>query len=116
MKKLLKPIYLAFYALVLVSFFVIGMYYAKITGAAENKGLAGGAIILGYGVLFGSIAFIISLFIARKISLKYLKIINWILLISTIVFWSVKYFEYQVKTNKTAKVKNLKTTTNNLNN
>lgn len=114
MKKYFKPVYLAFYILILVSFFVVGMFYASLTGASEGKGLAGGAIILCYGLLFGFIAFIISILTARKINTKYLKIINWILLVGLMALWSIKYFEFRVKNNDISHSWNAKTPTKTL--
>jgi len=114
MKKIFKPVYLAFYVLILVSFFVIGMYYAAIIGAAKGQGLAGGAIVFGYGVLFGIIAFIISIFTARKIQTKYLKIINWILLIGLLVLWSIKYFEFRVQDSNSSQPRNQRAPTQSL--
>jgi hypothetical protein len=37
---------LKLYILMLLFFFLVGIYYAGITEAAKNKGLAGGAIVL----------------------------------------------------------------------
>ncbi|MDR9367050.1 MAG: hypothetical protein RI575_17070 [Balneolaceae bacterium] len=64
MKKLFKPASLLFYFFMIVVFFFAGVYYAGITGAAEGQGLAGGAIVLGYGVITAFIALLVSFFIA----------------------------------------------------
>lgn len=47
-----------------IVFFFRGVYYEGITGAAEGQGLAGGAIVLGYGVITAFVALLISFIIA----------------------------------------------------
>jgi Ca2+/Na+ antiporter len=95
MKKLLKPACIGFYVLMLLSFFVLGLYFAAAIEAGKHQGLAGGAIVLGYGVLFGGIGFVASFFIAYFLELKIIKIINWILLLLLITLWSIKFFQFQ---------------------
>ncbi len=55
---------LLFYLLSSFLFFFIGMVLAGISGVAKGQGLAGGAIILGYGVMSGAIALIASIILA----------------------------------------------------
>jgi len=62
MKKLLKPACLLFNILSLILFFFIGLLYAGWIDAGKNQGLAGGAIVLGYGVIFAFVALLISFF------------------------------------------------------
>ncbi|MAP56097.1 MAG: hypothetical protein CL605_14490 [Altibacter sp.] len=95
MKKLLKPAYIGFYLLTLITFFVVGLYYAEFIEAGKNQGLAGGAIVLGWGVLFGGIAFIASFFIAYKLAVRTLIRINWILLLLLAILWAVKFYEFR---------------------
>ena len=70
MKKLFKPASLLLYFLTILSFFLAGFLYAALTGAGKGQGLAGGAIVLGYGVLSAGVAFVISIF---KLSLTAYK-------------------------------------------
>lgn len=64
MKKLLKPACLLLYLLSLLSFFIIGLWFAGWLEAGKNQGLAGGAIVLGYGLIFGFIGLVLSFFAA----------------------------------------------------
>jgi hypothetical protein len=95
MKKLLKPACIGFYILMLLFFFVVGLYFAAAIDAGKGQGLAGGAIVLGYGVLFAGIAFVGSFFIAYFLDLKIIKIINWVLLILLLASWSYTYYQFQ---------------------
>jgi len=106
MKKLLKPASIAFYFLFAIVFFFFGMYLAKVTGAAKGQGLAGGAIVFGWGVMFGGIAFIASFFIVRYVVHKWVVRLNWLLLIivaTTYGMFHYNYLERQKEKEKTEK-------------
>jgi len=94
MKKLLKPASIAFYFLFAIVFFFFGMYLAKITGAAKGQGLAGGAIVFGWGVMFGGIAFIASFFIVRYVLHKWVVRLNWLLLIIVATTYGMFHYNY----------------------
>ena len=64
MKKFFKPYSLLFYLLTLILFFFVGVFYAVFTDAAKDQGLAAAAIVLGYGVMAGALAFVASIFVA----------------------------------------------------
>lgn len=66
MNKLFKPASLLLYLLTVLVFFVAGLLVAKITEAGKGQMLAGGAIVLFYGVVSSGLAFIASLFVARS--------------------------------------------------
>ncbi|MCW8979870.1 MAG: hypothetical protein OQJ83_00675 [Altibacter sp.] len=95
MKKLLKPACIGFYILMLITFFVVGLYYAGFIEAGKNQGLAGGAIVLGWGVLFGGVAFIAAFFIAYYLEIGMLVRINWVLLIALFSLCGYKYYQFQ---------------------
>jgi hypothetical protein len=95
MKKLFKPACIGFYLLMLVTFFVLGLYYAGMIDAGKNQGLAGGAIVFGWGVLFGGIAFIASFFIAYYAPVQTLVKVNWMLLVFFIAICGYKYYQFQ---------------------
>lgn len=94
MKNFFKPARIAFYILMLVSFFIAGLYFAGLIDAGKGQGLAGGAIVLGYGVLFGGIAFIASFFIAHFIPHKYIVYANIILLGIVLVAYGITHYRY----------------------
>ncbi|MEO0572360.1 MAG: hypothetical protein AAF039_11700 [Bacteroidota bacterium] len=79
MKKLLKPACLLFNILALVLFFFLGLLYAGWIEAGKNQGLAGGAIVLGYGVLFAIVALFVSFFVTYRLRHKYVIRANVIL-------------------------------------
>ena len=75
-------------------FFFIGVYAAGFVGAGKNQMLAGGAIILGWGVMFAGIAFLGSFFIAYYVQRKSIVRLNWILLIMLVVLYGVTHYRY----------------------
>ena len=95
MKKLLKPARIAFYFLMLIAFFILGLVFAGLINAGKNQGLAGGAIVLGYGVLFGGIAFIASFFIAHKTTHKFIIRANWVLFVIVLISYGIIHYKYQ---------------------
>lgn len=95
MKTILKPARIAFYFLMLLVFFALGLYFAQYIEAGKGQGLAGGAIVLAYGVVFGGIAFVASFFLANIIPHKTLKRSNWILLMLLLAAWGYKWYEFQ---------------------
>lgn len=100
MKNFFKPARIAFYILMLLTFFIIGLYFASWIGAGKNQGLAGGAIVLGYGILFGGIAFITSFFIAYQIKHKLIIRMNWVLLLLLVTAYGITHYQYLERLNK----------------
>ncbi|PVW15731.1 hypothetical protein DDV96_05540 [Marixanthomonas spongiae] len=78
----------------LLTFFFVGLYYAGWIDAGKGQGLAGGAIVLGYGVLFGGIAFIASFFIAFYSKLKLIIRFNWVLLLLLVIAYGITHYRY----------------------
>jgi hypothetical protein len=95
MKKLFKPASLLFNFLCLLVFFVVGIYVAGFIGAGKNQGLAGGAIVLGYGVLFAGIALIASFFATYHIVHKRIVIANWILFVLLLIGYGVTHYRFK---------------------
>jgi len=100
MKNFFKPARIAFYILMLLTFFIIGLYFASWIGAGKGQGLAGGAIVLGYGVLFGGVAFIASFFISYHIKHKLIIRFNWVLLLVLVIAYGVTHYRYLERQNK----------------
>ncbi len=94
MKKLLKPYCIVFYFLMFLVFFLAGLSFASVIDAGKNQGLAGGAIVLGWGVLFGGIAFIVAVFTGFRIRPKILVKLNWVLLIVLLIAYGIAHFRY----------------------
>ena len=95
MKKLLKPASIGFYILMLLVCFVLGLYFAGAIDAGKNQGLAGGAIVVGYGVIFAGVGFIASFFIAYYVATKVIVKFNLFLLLILLASVGYKYFEFQ---------------------
>lgn len=76
MKKLFQPSSLLMYVLSILIFFFAGMLYAGLTGAAKGQGLAGGAIVIGYGFMTACCAFIAAIFAAYNFENIVIKKIN----------------------------------------
>lgn len=94
MKKLLKPASLLFNLLCLLVFFLAGMFYAGWIGAGKNQGLAGGAIALGWGVIFAVVAFIFSFFLTYHLLHRRIVMGNWALLGFLLLGYGTTYYRY----------------------
>ena len=95
MKSLIKPYSLLLYFLVIIVFFFLGVTYAGITDAGKNQGLAGGAIVLGYGVISSFFALLMAFFIAFKSSKKTIVVLNKVfglMIVGFIVFFTWRYY------------------------
>ncbi len=94
MKKLLKPANLLFNLLMLLAFFLVGLLFAKWIDAGKGQMLAGGAIVLGYGVLFAGIAFIASFFIAyyaKHRAIVWANVALSVLLVTCFLYFRMQY-------------------------
>lgn len=85
MKKLIKPASLLFYFQTILIFFLVGVTYSGLTNAAKGQGLAGGAIVVGYGVMFAFIAFITSIIVAYYVRDRIIVITNRIMAILLVI-------------------------------
>lgn len=90
-----KPSKIAFYLLSVLAFFFIGVIYVAISGAAKNQGLAGGAIVFGYGIMGSFFGLILSIILVRYLTPKVIIYSNSILLL--IILGFVAYFLYKFK-------------------
>lgn len=73
----------------------MGVSYAGVVEAAKGQMLAGGAIVVGYGVISAVIGFIISLVIAYKINRRIIIKLNILLAIFIAGFWAYYQIKYQ---------------------
>ena len=96
MKRLFKPAAFLFYFLTILSFFFVGVYYAGLSGKAEDQGLAAGAIVIGYGVIFALVALVAALFFAFYKS-DLLKRANRILFAVLVVFVLITTWRYMIR-------------------
>ena len=94
MSNSFKPASFLFYVLTLIAFFFMGMFLAAIVGAAEGQGLAGGAIVLFYGLITAVVALIIAILVARKSSLKRIKQLNVVLGVVVLIVGA--YMAYRI--------------------
>ncbi|MEX2512538.1 MAG: hypothetical protein WD398_06510 [Cyclobacteriaceae bacterium] len=94
MKKLLKPASLLFNLLCLAVFFLIGMYFAGWMEAGKNQGLAGGAIVFGWGVIFAMTAFVASFFLTYHLIHKRIVIGNWALFACLLLGYGITHYRF----------------------
>lgn len=94
MKKKFRPASLLFNFLTLLVFFILGLLYAGLIDAGKNQGLAGGAIVFWWGVLFAGVAFIISFFVTHKVKHKKIVIGNWILFLVLLTGYGIFHYRY----------------------
>lgn len=102
MKKVFKPASLLFSFLCLIVFFLAGMFFAGWIEAGKNQGLAGGAIVLGWGVLFATIGFIVSFFLTYHLIHRNVVVGNWVLLAFLLLGYGITHYRF-VQRNKLQK-------------
>jgi hypothetical protein len=91
MSKFIKPSSILFYLLSFLVFVIIGAAFAGLTGAAEGQGLAGGAIVLGYGIMFGFFAIIAAIVLVYSIPNKVIVIGNRVLFLLLLVLIAILF-------------------------
>jgi len=94
MNKIFKPACLLLYLLTLIIFFVFGVTIARISGAAEGQGLAGGAIVFFYGIIGSFLGFVTAIFIAYWAAHKTIININRIFGMLFIILACLATFRY----------------------
>lgn len=77
--------------------FLGGIFISGLLGAGKNQGLAGGAIVVGYGVISSIIGFISSFIIASVVNIKTIIKANWILLISISITVGYTYYKFSIR-------------------
>ncbi len=97
MNKYIKPSSLAFYLLIIILFFVIGAVLARVSGVAENQGLAGGAIILGYGLMAALGGIVLAFIVISRANIEKIKKANWIILLLVCAILAFLNFRYNIK-------------------
>jgi mannose/fructose/N-acetylgalactosamine-specific phosphotransferase system component IID len=94
-KQMIKPYSLLLYLLAFLFFFFIGLSYAGLIEAGKGQMLAGGAIVLGYGVMGAFIGFCISLAVAYKADRKWIIRLNAIMAVGLVAFWAFYAIRFQ---------------------
>jgi hypothetical protein len=95
---MVKPYSFLLYLLAIIAFLFLGIVYAGITEAGKGQMLAGGAIVLGYGVIGAFIGLCLSLFLAYKVKRQTILKTNGILaliMIASIAYFTIKYQKRQ---------------------
>lgn len=95
MKNLFSPASLLLYLLSFIVFFLLGATFVNISGVAKNQGLASGAIVVGYALMFSIAAVAVALFTAWKMERKIIARINWVLTVLLIALVAYTYFNVQ---------------------
>ncbi|GAA0877109.1 hypothetical protein GCM10009119_00770 [Algoriphagus jejuensis] len=113
MNRYFKGSGLAFYLLVILVTFILGTAVTGVSGVDDNQGLAGGAIILGYGLITAFGGFIIAIFIVSKASVSKLITANWIILsviavLMTFLILRAKFKTKEIKPDSTMPQKQTK--------
>ncbi len=97
MKKLFQLASLLLYFFVIFVFFFAGVYFAILTKAAEGQGLAGGAIVLGYGVISACIALLFSLVVAYHASEEVVVKLNKVLGVIFLIFVTITAYRIVIR-------------------
>ena len=91
----LKPYSFLLYFLAFITSFFIGLTYAGIVEAGKGQMLAGGAIVLGYGVIGAFFGLILAIFIAVKANRSLIMKLNIFLALAIVAFFSYYTINYQ---------------------
>jgi hypothetical protein len=94
MKKLFKPACILFYFLMIIASFLIGLFIAKLVGAGKGQMLAGGAIVVFYGMVSSGIGLMLSFVVAYYLQTRILIRINIILGFVLIIFMSFGVYKF----------------------
>ena len=70
------------------------MYFAGWIEAGKHQGLAGGAIVLGWGALFAMIAFILSFFLTSRVIHRRIVAVNWVLFVLLLVGYGITHYRF----------------------
>lgn len=92
--QMLKPYSFLLYFLAIIFFFFVGLSFAGWMEAGKNQGLAGGAIVFGYGVLGAIIGLLVALFVARSISRKLIIRFNIVLALCILAFYAFYHIRF----------------------
>lgn len=92
------------YLLGIVGFFFLGIIYAVVTEAAKGQMLAGGAIILGYGIIGALTGLCVALIMAFKSNRGVIIKMNVALVL--LIAASITYFTIRHKNRQQEKLKN----------
>lgn len=102
MSALFKRAAILFYFLVTFNALLLGMFYAGATDAGANQGLAGGAIVLEYGVIFGLVSLFIAPFIVYNFRRRNIIILNKIMVLILVLALGIIFYRIFNSTNNTA--------------
>ncbi|MEZ5003364.1 MAG: hypothetical protein R2730_10065 [Chitinophagales bacterium] len=94
MKRFIQPASLLLYFLTILVFMLVGMLYAGLSGAAADQGLAGGAIVLGNGIVFAIIALIATLLYIYFTHPNAVKLANKVLGVLLLLLVAIVAFRY----------------------
>lgn len=86
------------YFLAIIALFFLGLIYAGIVEAGKGQMLAGGAIVLGYGVIGAFIGFCLSLvaaFNAKRALIIKINIILTLIIVTSFAYFTIKYQKRQ---------------------
>lgn len=95
--KMLKPYSWLCYLLVPILCFFIGLSVAGMVDAGKGQGLAGGAIVVGYGVIAAALGLITALFLAGNLSRKALIRLNGIVALCIVLFYGYYHMRYKAR-------------------
>lgn len=94
-RQMVKPYSFLLYLLTIMSFFFIGILIAGLVGAGKGQMLAGGAIVLGYGVIGSITGFCLALFTTSMATRSTILKANGFLTISIFALIAWFTFKYQ---------------------
>lgn len=97
---MLKPYSFLLYFLSAIFSFFSGITVAGMVDAGKGQMLAGGAIVLGYGVVGALLGFLIALLLAYRVNRKTILLLNALLAFGILSFWGYYYMKYQDRQQK----------------
>ena len=87
------------YILAFLLFFMVGLFAAMLFGAGKDQMLAGGPIVLFWGLIFAVLAVVASVILALHTSPKTIVTVNWVLLVIVVLLYGIGYYSFNKRSN-----------------
>jgi hypothetical protein len=95
MKKLFSPAAILLYVLSFLVLFFVGATIAGISGVGKGQGLAAGAIVFGYALMFSMVGVAGAVLTAWRTERQIIVKVNWVLTVLLLAILVVVFIRFQ---------------------
>lgn len=95
MKKLFSPAAILLYVLSFLVLFFVGATIAGMAGVGKGQGLAAGAIVFGYALMFSMVGLTGAVYTAWRAERKTIAKTNWVLAVLVLAILVVVFIRFQ---------------------